>query len=155
MLKTVINCHMRTRGLQNQTEKYHVQCCQIIFILLCLIFPWFLILFIYIINIGYWQVLFITQEQLGKSQFATSTFKCRGSTAAVLIYKSCCDKCSPKTKLFAKQSRDTMQKDHIYHTKQYQTLYRKIKCDILNFRGMKNGCHQDFQYLMVSIHFFS
>ena len=27
----------------------------------------FLIFFIYIINIGYWQVLFITQEQLGKS----------------------------------------------------------------------------------------
>ena len=49
-------------------------------------FCWFLILFIYIINIGYWQVLFITQEQLGKSQSATSTFKYRGSTAAVLVF---------------------------------------------------------------------
>ena len=37
------------------------------------------------INIGYWQILFKTQEQLGKSQSATSTFKCRGSTAAVLV----------------------------------------------------------------------
>ena len=36
-------------------------------------------------------------------------------------------------------SRDTIQKDHIYHTKQYQTFYRKIKCDLLNFRGVTNG----------------
>ena len=50
----------------------------------CLIFSRFLVLFIYIINIRYWQVLFITLEQLEKSYFATSTFKCRGSTAAVL-----------------------------------------------------------------------
>ena len=57
-------------------------------------------------------------------------------------------------KLFAKCSRDTMQKDHIYNTKKYQTFYRKIKCSLLNFRGVKNGCHQGFQYLMVSIHFF-
>ena len=41
----------------------------------------------------------------------------------------------------------------IYHTKQYQTFYRKIKCDLLNFRGAKNGYYQDFQCLMVSIHF--
>ena len=26
---------------------------------------------------------------------------------------------------------DTIQKSHIYHTKQYQTFYRKIKCDLL------------------------
>ena len=51
----------------------------------CLIFSRFLKLFIYIINIRYWQVLSITQEQLGKSQSATSTFKCWGSTAAVLV----------------------------------------------------------------------
>ena len=38
--------------------------------------------------------------------------------------------------------------------KQYQTFYRKIKRDLLNFRGGKNEYHQDFQYLMVSIHFF-
>ena len=25
---------------------------------------------------------------------------------------------------------------------------------LLNFRGVQNGCHQDFKYLMVSIHFF-
>ena len=54
-------------------------------ILLCLIFSRFLILFIYIINIGYWQVLFITCEQLGKSYSATSTFKSRVFTAAVLV----------------------------------------------------------------------
>ena len=46
-----------------------------------------------------------------------------------------------------------MQKDHIYHTKHYQTFYRKIKCDLLDFRGIKNGYHKDFWYLIVSIHF--
>ena len=56
------------------------------FILLCLIFSRFLILFIYITNIGYWQILFITQEQLGISYPASSTFKCGVSTAAVLVY---------------------------------------------------------------------
>ena len=46
------------------------------------------------------------------------------------------------------QSRvDTIQKD-------YQTFYRHIKCDLLNFRGVQNEYHQDFPYLMVSIHFF-
>ena len=76
MLKTVINCHMRNRGLQKQTEK--VPCTGLLNYLhtfVLLIFSRFLILFIYIINIGHWQVLFITQEQLGKSQSATSTFK--------------------------------------------------------------------------------
>ena len=66
------------------------------------------------------------------------------------FYKSRCGKCSPETKLFPKESRDTLQKDHIYHTKQYQTFYRKIKCDLLNFLGVKNWYYQDFQYLMVS-----
>ena len=46
-------------------------------------------------------------------------------------------KCSPETKIFTKQSRYTIQKDHIYHTKQYQIFYRKIKFDLLNFRGEK------------------
>ena len=32
---------------------------------------------------------------------------------------------------------DTIPKDHIYHTKQYQAFYRKIKYDLLNFRGIK------------------
>ena len=27
------------------------------------------------------------------------------------------------------ESRDIIKKDHIYHTKQYQTFYRKVKCD--------------------------
>ena len=61
MLKTVINCHVWNTGLQNYAEKntmYSV--INNIFILLCLIFSQFLILFIYITNIGYWQVLFIT-----------------------------------------------------------------------------------------------
>ena len=41
------------------------------------------------------------------------------------FYKSRCGKCSPETKLFTKQSRDTMRKDHIYHTKQYQTFIER------------------------------
>ena len=52
------------------------------------------------------------------------------------------------------QSRDIIQKDHIYHITQYQTFHRKIKCDLLNFRGVKNGYHLYSEYLMVSIHFF-
>ena len=47
-----------------------------------------------------------------------------------------------------------MQKDHVYHYKQYQTFYKKIKCALLIFRRGQDGYHQDFQYLMVSIHFF-
>ena len=46
--------------------------------------------FIYIINIGFWQVLFITFKQLGKSYSATSFFKCGrggGFIAAVLVLK--------------------------------------------------------------------
>ena len=50
---------------------------------------------------------------------------------------------------------ETIQKDHIYHMKQYQTFYRKIRYDLLNFRGVKKGYRQDFQDLTVSIHFFS
>ena len=46
------------------------------------------------------------------------------------FYNSRCGKCSPETKLFTKQSRDIIQKDYVYHTKQYQTFYRKIKCDL-------------------------
>ena len=46
------------------------------------------------------------------------------------------------------------QRDHIFHTKQYQAIYRKIKYNLLIFRGVQNGYHQDFQYLMVSIFFF-
>ena len=85
MLKTVINCHLWNRGLQNQTEK--VPCTVLLNYLHTFVFNIFsvLIFFIYIINIRYWQVLFITQEQLGKSQFATSSFKCWESTAAVLV----------------------------------------------------------------------
>ena len=53
---------------------------------MCLIFSRFLILFfIYVINTGYCQFVFITQKQLGKSYSATSTFKCKGSAAAVLV----------------------------------------------------------------------
>ena len=49
---------------------------------------------------------------------------------------------------------DALQKDHISHTKQCQTFYRKIKCDLLNFRGVQNEYHQHFQYLIASIHIF-
>ena len=41
-------------------------------------------LFIYIINIRYWQVRFITLEQLGKFQSVTSNFKCRASARGPL-----------------------------------------------------------------------
>ena len=43
------------------------------------------------------------------------------------FYESRCVKCSPetKTKLFRKYSRDTKQKDHIYHTKQYQEFIER------------------------------
>ena len=34
---------------------------------------------------------------------------------------------------------DTIQKDHFYHTKQYQIFYRKIKYDLSNFKGVQNG----------------
>ena len=86
MLKTVINCHVWNRGLQNQTEK--VPCTVLLNYLHTFVFNIFsvLILFIYIINIGYWQVLFITQEHLGKFQSATFTFKLLGPTAAVLAF---------------------------------------------------------------------
>ena len=47
-----------------------------------------------------------------------------------------------------------MQKGRIYHNKQYEKSYRKIKCDLLSFRGIENGDHQDFQYLTVSIYRF-
>ena len=57
-----------------------------IFILFCVIFYLFLLLFIYTIIIKYWQVLFITWEQIGKSNSATSTFKCWGSTGAALVW---------------------------------------------------------------------
>ena len=70
------------------------------------------------------------------------------------FYKSRYGKCSPETKLFKKYSRDAIQKDHVYQTKQSQTFYRNIKYELLNFREVKNGYHQNFQYLMVSIHFF-
>ena len=85
MLKTVTNCHVRNRGLQNYTEK--VPFTLLLNYLYTFVFDIFsvLILFIYIVNIRYWQVLFVTQEQLRKSQSATSTFKSWGSSAAVLV----------------------------------------------------------------------
>ena len=46
---------------------------------------------------------------------------------------------------------DTTQKDHIYYTKQYQTFNRKIKCDLLNFRGTQNGYYQDTYYFIFSM----
>ena len=70
------------------------------------------------------------------------------------FYKSGCSKCSSEIKLITKYDKDTIQKDQIHYTKQYQTFYTKIKNDLLNFRGIKNEHHQDFQYKMVSIQFF-
>ena len=57
-------------------------------------------------------------------------------------------KCSPEIRL------DRIQKNHIYHIKQYQAFYGKTKCDLLNFRGVQKGSYQGFQYLMVFVHFF-
>ena len=83
----------------------------------------FLMLFIYIINIGYWQVLFIIQEQLEKSQSVTSTFKCRGSTAAVLVFLKC---------IFTKLGLDYKQHQveivkKLYKTKQHPEVELQIK----------------------------
>ena len=36
----------------------------------------------------------------------------------LFFYKSKCGKYSPETKLYTKYSKDTIQKDQIYHTKQ-------------------------------------
>ena len=69
MLRTVTNWHVWNRRLHNQTEK--VPCTVLLNYLHTLVFS-ILILFIYIINIRYQQALFITQEQLGKSQSANS-----------------------------------------------------------------------------------
>ena len=49
---------------------------------------------------------------------------------------------------------DTVQKEHVSQTKQYQTFYREIKCDLLNFRGVRNGYYQHFQNMIASIHIF-
>ena len=50
---------------------------------------------------------------------------------------------------------DKILKNYVFYTKQYQTFYRKIKCPLLNFRGVQNRYHQNFRYLMVSNHFYS
>ena len=79
-----INCHVwnRITKIDWKSTMYSVVKYPWIFsfILWCLIFSWFLILFIYIINNRYWYVLFIynTQEELEKCYSATSTFKCWG-----------------------------------------------------------------------------
>ena len=77
----------RIKKLYWKSTMYSVVKCPwiFIFILLYLIYSRFLILIIYITNIGYWQVLFIAEEQLGKSYSATCTFKCGGYTAAILV----------------------------------------------------------------------
>ena len=84
MRKTVINCHVWNIGLQNYTEK--VPCAVLLKYLDTFVFNIFSVfntLYLHITSdIGNF---YLQQEQLGKSQLATSTFKCRGSTAAVLI----------------------------------------------------------------------
>ena len=42
----------------------------------------------------------------------------------------------------------------IYKVDKIQKFYRKIKYDLSNFRGVQNGYHQCFQYLIISFHFF-
>ena len=50
---------------------------------------------------------------------------------------------------------NALQKSHIYHTKQYQTFYRKIKCDLLNFRGSKKLVPSGFPVFDGFYSFFS
>ena len=95
------------------------------------------------------------------------------------FYKSMCGQCSPETKLFESWVETPYififilylsqtyyplfiiyyiyllyYTNHIYHTKQYETYYRKIKCVLLKFRSVNNGYHRDFHFFMVSILFF-
>ena len=59
MLKTVLNYHVWNRELQNQTEKG--PCTRLLNYLHTFVFnTLFLTVFIFIIDIGYWQVIFIT-----------------------------------------------------------------------------------------------
>ena len=44
----------------------------------------------YVINIRQWEVYWRTLEQVEKPYSATSTFKCGGSTAAVLVRLEIC-----------------------------------------------------------------
>ena len=70
-----------------------------------------------------------------------------------LFYKSRCGKCSLKIKLFIKYSSHNTERPHLLH-QAISNILRNIKRDLLNFRAVQNGYRQDFQYLMVSIHFF-
>ena len=47
---------------------------------------------------------------------------------------------------FTKIGEDTIQEDHIYHTKQYQTFYRKIKRDLLKAHRQisKKRCFENY-----------
>ena len=61
--KNFIKCHVWIEDYKTRLKKYHVQFkyhVSTISILLFLMFSLPSILFLYIINIGYWQVLFIT-----------------------------------------------------------------------------------------------
>ena len=60
---------------------------------------------------------------ISPSNFVAHSFGYMKSDKYFFLYKSRCGKCSPEIKLFIKWSRSTMQKDHIHHTKQYQTFY--------------------------------
>ena len=59
-----------------------------IFIQLCLIFSGFLILFIYLINIVYWQVLYITVYKIvhRKFQFLMLGIHCSCTCSTIAIY---------------------------------------------------------------------
>ena len=79
-----------------------------------------------------------------------------------LFYKSRWGKSSLEIKLWSRVRVDTIHKDHIYHTKQYQIFHGKIKCELLNLEGHKMGTIKIpwkiplgyLQYLMPYIHFF-
>ena len=62
-------------------------------------------------------------------------------------------KSSLEIKLLIKQSRHNAERSYLSHLS-YQTFYGGIKYDLLNVRGAQNEYHQDFQYLIVSIHYF-
>ena len=62
-------------------------------------------------------------------------------------------KSSLEIKLFIKQSRHNAERSYL-SLLSYQTFYGGIEYDLLNVRGAQNEYHQDFQYLIVSIHYF-
>ena len=54
-----------------------------------------------------------------------------------IFYKSRCGECSLEIKVFIKYSRYNKERSCLSH-QAVQTFYRKIKCDLLDLRGVPN-----------------